>query len=178
MKPIKIFAPYENQGQPRRLFLNGKGVTGATRDTGDTKDTRDTVGRGGTRDTGDKGNSHDRTHRASTVSTAYKSLVHCTSIPNIPLPMSRWLFFPQRPVRRLNPLLCQEWCQYIENKPENAGRKTWHNYFFFFFFLKKTWIEENADWIWSAETLLRVFVWVSPLKTLKCIQTKTQRFIQ
>ena len=177
MKPIKIFAPYENQGQPRRLFLNGKGVTGATRDTGDTKDTRDTVGRGGTRDTGDKGNSHDRTHRASTVSTAYKSLVHCTSIPNIPLPMSRWLFFPQRPVRRLNPLLCQEWCQYIENKPENAGRKTWHNYFLFIFF-KKSWIEENADRIWSANTLLRVFVWVSPLKTLKCIQTKTQRFIQ
>ena len=132
MKPIKIFAPYENQGQPRRLFLNGKGVTGATRDTGDTKDTRDTVGRGGTRDTGDKGNSHDRTHRASTVSTAYKSLVHCTSIPNIPSPKSRWLFFPRRPVRSLNPLLCQEWCQYIENKPENAGRKTWHNYFLFF----------------------------------------------
>ena len=48
----------------------------------------------------------------------------------------------------------------------------------FCFFLKKTWIEENADWIWSAETLSRVFVWVSPLKTLKCIQTKTQRLIQ
>ena len=47
MKLIKIFAPYENQGQHRRLFLNGKGVTG------DTKDTRDTVGRGDTRDTGD-----------------------------------------------------------------------------------------------------------------------------
>ena len=29
---------------------------------------------------------HDRAHRASTVSTAYKSLVHCTSIPNIPSP--------------------------------------------------------------------------------------------
>ena len=113
---------------------------------------------------------HDRTRRASTVSNAYESLVHCTSIPNIPSPKSRWLFFPQRPVKRLNPLLCQEWRQYIENKPENAGRKTWHNYFLFFF-LKKTWIEENADWIWSAKTLLRVFVWVLPLKTLNCIQT-------
>ena len=40
---------------------------------------------------------HDRTHRASTVNTAYKSLVHCTSIPKIPSPKSRWLFFPQRP---------------------------------------------------------------------------------
>ena len=77
---------------------------------------------------------HDRTHRASTVSTAYESLVHCTRIPNIPSPKSRWLFFPQRPVKCLNPLLCQEWRQYIENKTENARRKTWHNYCMFFFF--------------------------------------------
>ena len=117
-------------------------------------------------DTGDTGNSHDRTHRASTVFTAYKSSVHWTSIPNIPLPKSRWLFFPPRPVRRLNPLLCQEWCQYIENKPENAGRKTWHNYFLFIFF-KKSWIEENADRIWSANTLLRVFVWVFAFENIK-----------
>ena len=57
---------------------------------------------------------HDRTHRASTVSTAYKALIHCTSIPNIPSAKSRWLFFLQRPVRRLNPLLCQEWCQSLK----------------------------------------------------------------
>ena len=43
-----------------------------------------------------------RTHRASTVSTAYESLVHCTSIPNIPLPTLRRFFFPKRLVRRHN----------------------------------------------------------------------------
>ena len=109
-----------------------KGSQGTQRTQG-TQWAEGTQGTQGTQgDTGDTGNSHDRTHRASTVFTAYKSSVHWTSIPNIPLPKSRWLFFPPRPVRRLNPLLCQEWCQYIENKPENAGRKTWRNYFLFF----------------------------------------------
>ena len=119
---------------------------------------------------------HDRTHRPSTVSTAYKALIHCTSIPNIPSAKSRWLFFLQRPVRRLNPLLCQEWCQSLKTNQKMPVGKG--DIITFCFSLKKTWIEENADWIWSAKTLLRVFVWVSPLQTLKCIQTKTLRFIQ
>ena len=118
---------------------------------------------------------YDRTRRASTVSTAYKSSVHCTSIPNIPSPKSRWLLFPHRPVSRLNPLWCQEWCQSLKTNQKMPVGKC--DIITVCFFLKKTWIEENADWIRSAKTLLRVFVWVSPLQTLKCIQTKTQRFI-
>ena len=86
-------------------------------------------------------------------------LVHCSSIPNIPSPKSRRLFLPQGLVRRLNLLLCQGWCQYIENKPENAGRKTWHNDFLFLS-LKKTWIEENADY------LIPVYAHCSVLKSL------------
>ena len=120
---------------------------------------------------------HDRTHRASTVSTAYESFVHCTSIPNIPY-LSRAGF--SSPKDQWGVLIHY----YVKNDVNTL--KTNHKMpvgkrdiiTFCFFFLKKTWIEENADWIWSAETLLRVFVWVSPLKTLKCIQTKTQRFIQ
>ena len=67
MKPIKVFAPYEKQGQGRQIFLvslveeRTPGVlgtlgtqedTGGTGDAGDTGDKRET---GNTRDTGDTG---------------------------------------------------------------------------------------------------------------------------
>ena len=71
IKPINVFAPFEKQGQHRRIFhvfVNGKGDTGKTRDTRKHKghrktqrDTEDTRGHGehkghrcdirGTRDT-------------------------------------------------------------------------------------------------------------------------------
>ena len=37
---------------------------------------------------------------------------------------------PRPAVKRIN-AVCQEWRQYIENKPENADTKT-HNYFLFY----------------------------------------------
>ena len=61
--------------------------------------------------------------------------VHCSHWSWRKRETARSLYFPQRPVRRLNLLLCQEWCQYIEKKKkksENAGRKAWRNYFLFF----------------------------------------------
>ena len=59
-------------------------------------------------------------------------------------------------MRRLKPLLCQEWCQSLKTKQKMPVGK--RDIITLCFFLKKTWIEENADWVWSAKTLLRVFV--------------------
>ena len=98
--------------------------------------------------------------------------VHCSHLTWRKRETARSLYFPQRPVRRLNLLLCQEWCQYLEKKKKRKMPVGKRDIITCYFFQKKTWIEENADWICSEKTLLRVFVWVSPLKTLKCSQTK------
>ena len=56
IKPINVFAPFEKQGQHRRIFhvfVNGKGDTGKTRDTRGHKGTQETQGtQENTRDTG------------------------------------------------------------------------------------------------------------------------------
>ena len=68
MKPIKVFAPYEKQGQGRQIFLvslvekRTPGVLGTLGTQGTQEHTRDTGGTGDAGDTGDKretGNTRD-----------------------------------------------------------------------------------------------------------------------
>ena len=74
-------------------------------------------------------------------------LVPCTSIPNRPSPKSCWLFFLQRPVRRLIYYYVKNDVNTLKtNQKMPVGKCDIITFNFFFFFSR---IEVNADWIWS-----------------------------